>query len=235
MNNSKPATDSKNHDFAVFLQRFSSKVLWHFTGYRKSESASYGILNTILESNTLKLSRQNEKVIMNTDEIRFGGTIACVCDIPFRDLRIHTMRYGPVGIGFHKAAAINEGHFNPVLYIHRSNPSFIKAHDLIKKNDTIDFTTEQGRALHEYLGMIGSYMKPSNLDRNIEVDPQIDSSQNNNFYYEREWRTVSEWKFADDSITVIVMPQRFLADFQKRWGNRFVASSIILSEMIETL
>ena len=235
MDESKQAVDSKKHDFAVFLQRFSSKVLWHFTGYKKPDDESYGILNKIFESRILELGKENEKVIMNTGENRAGYRVACACDIPFRDLRIHTLRYGPIGIAFHKLVAINEGHFNPVFYVHRGNVLFLQAHDLLKKIDTIDFTTEQGQALNTYLWMIGSYVKPSDLNRNIEINPEIDSSQYNNFYYEREWRTVFPWKFTDAGIAAIMMPQRFLPDFQNRWGDRFVNSSIISSEMIEML
>jgi hypothetical protein len=129
MNQPAPTPNPKI-DLADVLQRFSSKVLWHFTGYNKSWDDAFRIQNEILQSNLLQVGKQSETIVMNSE---------------------------------------------------------------------------------------------------------IDSSQSSNFYYEREWRTVFPWKFNDASVAAIMMPQRFLADFQKRWGNRFVNSSIISSEMIETL
>jgi len=91
------------------------------------------------------------------------------------------------------------------------------------------------KSLHEYLLMIGSYAKRGDLNRIVEVDSKVDSSQSSNFYYEREWRTVFPWKFNDASIAAIMMPQAYRSAFKKRWDDRFASSSIISSEMIEIL
>jgi Putative abortive phage resistance protein AbiGi, antitoxin len=133
MSEQKSTGEQQSYDFSIFLQRFSSKVLWHFTGYKKTEVEAYQILDAILTTKTLELGRENEAVVMNSGERRGGHRVACVCDIPFRDLRIHTLRYGTIGIAFHKKAALEKGHFNPVFYVHRRNPLFDQAHDLVKK------------------------------------------------------------------------------------------------------
>jgi hypothetical protein len=235
MNQPAPTPNPKI-DLADVLQRFSSKVLWHFTGYNKSWDDAFRIQNEILQSNLLQVGKQSETIVMNSGQKRYGYSVACMCDIPFRDLRIHMVRYGLFGIAFFKHAAINTGNFNPVFYVHYENPLFKRAEDLFKVIDpAIKEDSAFNKSLNEYLRMIGSYVKRGDLNRIVEVNSEIDSSQSSNFYYEREWRTVFPWKFDDASVAAIMMPQRFLADFQKRWGHRFVNSSIISSEMIETL
>jgi hypothetical protein len=231
-------TPNQKIDLADIFQRFSSKVLWHFTGYNKSWDDAYRIQNEILQSNVLNIGNQSETIIMKSGAKRYGSPVACVCDIPFRDLRIHMLRYGPFGIAFYKHAAINVGHFMPVFYVHCENVLFKRAEELFKTIDpaiSADRDSPFNKSLHEYLLMIGSYIKRGDLNRIVEVNSEEDSHQNSNFYYEREWRTVFSWKFDDASVAAIMMPQKFLTDFQKRWGNRFVNSSIISSEMIETL
>jgi hypothetical protein len=219
-------------NLADLFQRFSSKVLWHFTGYNKLPDEAFKILNTILETNLLKVSKEVAPVIMNDGERRIGYPNACACDIPFRDLRIHVLRYGQFGIAFHKYAAINEGHFNPVFYVHRGNELYRRSHELLKNLDA-DATPDS--ALYNYMMMIGSYAKIGDLNRIAEVNSDSDFSQDSNFYYEREWRTVFPWKFPDLSIAAIMMPQSYLNQFRNKWEKRFDAVSLISSEMIETL
>jgi hypothetical protein len=211
-------------------------VLWHFTGYNKPWDEAFNIQNEILQSNTLQVGKGSETVVMNSGQKRYGYPVACMCDIPFRDLRIHMVRYGPFGIAFYKHAAINTGHFNPVFYVHYENPLFKRAEDLFKVIDpAMKEDSPFNKSLHEYLLMIGSYAKRGDLNRIVEVDSKVDSSQSSNFYYEREWRTVFPWKFNDASIAAIMMPQAYRSAFKKRWDDRFASSSIISSEMIEIL
>jgi hypothetical protein len=230
--NQPNSVDPPKINLADYFQRFSSKVLWHFTGYNKLPDDAFKILNSILESNTLKVGKDFEPVIMNTGEKRIGYSVSCACDIPFRDLRIHMLRYGQFGIAFHKHAAINEGHFNPVFYVHRGNALFLQAHELLKN---LDPDAKPDSALFKYMMIIGSYAKVGDLNRIVEVNSDADSSQASNFYYEREWRTVFPWMFSDSSIAAIMMPQSYLNQFRNKWQNRFDAISLISSEMIETL
>jgi hypothetical protein len=235
MNNSNPAAAPKI-DLADYFQRFSTRVLWHFTGYKKTNEKAFEILNAILETKNLRVSEKFTEVLMHDGQKRLGYSIACMCDIPFRDLRIHMLRYGQFGIAFHKRDAIRNGHFNPVFYVHRNNVLFQKAKNLLNAIESeVKPDTSLHKNLQEYFLMIGGYVKRGDLTRIIELDSEVDSTQENNFYYEREWRTLFSWKFEDTSIAAIMMPQSFLTSFRTRWGDRFVASSIVSSEMIETL
>jgi len=223
-------------DLADYFQRFSTRVLWHFTGYKKPNEKAFEIMNAILETKTLRISEKSEEVLMHNGERRWGYPIACMCDIPFRDLRIHMLRYGQFGIAFHKRTAITHGQFNPVFYVHRNNVLFQKSADLLNAIESeVKPDTSLSKNLQDYLLMIGGYVKRGDLTRIIELDSEVDSSQENNFYYEREWRTLFPWQFEDSTIAAILIPQQFRAAFHDRWKDRFINSSIISSEMIETL
>ena len=223
-------------DLADYFQRFSTRVLWHFTGYKKQPEKAFEILNLILETSTLRVSEKSEMILMHNGQKRWGYPIACMCDIPFRDLRIHMLRYGQFGIAFHKRHAVSHGQFNPVLYVHKENRLFLEATGLLNE---IEKDVQPDSILHKnlqkYFWMIGSLVKRGDLNRIIELDSELDTNQDNNFYYEREWRTIFPWQFNDPSIAAIMIPQEFQAAFQERWKDRFVNSSIISSQMIETL
>jgi len=127
-------------DLADFLQRFSTKVLWHFTGYNKPENKAFAILLSILTTQTLKVSEEPSIIKMPSQKDRWGYGCSCMCDIPFRDLKIHIVRYGNFGIAFHKRHGIILGHFNPVLYVHKDHPLFKHAESLIDEVETHGLT-----------------------------------------------------------------------------------------------
>lgn len=225
-----------NIDLSESYQRFSSRVLWHFTGYNKDSDSAYGILESILSESCLKVGKEAETIIMHGGENRWGYPFSCLCDIPFKDLTIHMVRYGQFGIAFHKQDAIRDGHFNPILYLHKDAFLFQKGGDLLRAIDSIvpESNPVYG-PLQDFLLALGSYTKRSDLSHAAEANPQKDREQNNNFYYEREWRSIYPWNFSDESIAAIMMPSEFFEAFRKKFGVRFPACSIISSEMVKTL
>jgi len=226
-------------DLADFLQRFSTKVLWHFTGYNKSEIDALVIVKNIIEEKRLRIGKYRSKVIMASGTERYGYPCVCMCDIPFKDLRIHTIRYGKYGLAFNKNKAIVGGHFNPVLYIHKGHFLYKYIEEKIIENidKLIKLNNELGPKLNEYLYIMGTYLKPSDLTAPITVgNMRIDEEQNNNFYYEREWRSAYDWNFEYEDVEVIMVPKRDIAEtneFLKK--NRIENISIITHEMIEEL
>jgi len=181
-------------NMAHLLQRFSTKVLWHFTGYGKSEADGFNILKEIVLNKKLMVSKAPSMVILPNGEKGWGHRCSCMCDIPFKDLKIHTSRYGHSGIAFHKATAIKYGHFNPVLYAHKDHFLFKQAEILLKSS--VWKTSESNPEIDEYLRIIGTYTKRSDLLKDVSIGQQDeDTNQNNNFYYEREWRSSLDWNF----------------------------------------
>lgn len=145
-------------------------------------------------------------------------------------------RYGRFGIAFHKVDAIREGHFNPILYLHKEAFLFQKGGELLNTIESAVKETDPVYApLQEFLVALGSYTKRSDLTHAAEINPQKDKDQDNNFYYEREWRSVYPWNFRDESIAAIMMPAAYVGRFRAKFGERFPACSIISSEMVATL
>ncbi len=226
------------HDVADFLQRFSTKVLWHFTGYAKTEDGAYRVLKSIIESRTLKVARHPEPVIMVGGEERWIFPYSCMCDIPFKDLRIHTIRYGKYGIAFNKNTAISLAHFNPVLYVHKQNPLFKHASALLPEIDRFiePHAALQGKVT-EFLALLGTFVKPGDLTASIDIgNIKKDKEQDNNFYYEREWRSAYEWKFCKTSIEAVMIPRKEFTDMKSFLDKSdFRDIPIIPYEMVERL
>ncbi|MFH0935702.1 MAG: abortive infection system antitoxin AbiGi family protein [Candidatus Omnitrophota bacterium] len=229
---------ANTHDLADFLQRFSTKVLWHFTGYDKSESKAYEILKLIVESKILKLADHPEPVIMDGGEHRWVYTYSCMCDIPFKDLRIHTVRYGKYGLAFNKEKAIKSGHFNPILYIHKDSRLFKLASQVLPEIDNLVLPQgELNRKVTRFLALLGTFVKPSDLTAPIIVgNVQVDKEQNNNFYYEREWRSAFQWEFISSDLEAIMVPKRDFNNIKQLLDkNEFIDTPIIPYEMVEKL
>lgn len=229
---------SEKLDLADFLQRFSTKVLWHFTGYNKDDDVSYEILKQIISSRTLKINTHPEDIIMPDGEKRGCFPYSCMCDIPLKDLRIHTIRYGNYGIAFDKHAAIILGHFNPVLYLHKDHYYFLHANKLLKEIDNeIEKYPELDKKITQYFSMIGAYIKKSDLTSSIVVENKVkDKDQSNNFYYEREWRSPANWQFTESDIEAIMVPKYrigHLKDFLST--HNIIDVTVISHEMITKL
>ena len=115
---------------AQTLSRYTSEVLWHFVGRRKSDEESYKILISILQSN-LRVGSEATSVILhrleqdgNTARVELEGyPVNCLADIPLKDLPLHVRRYKQFAIGFHKESVVNFG-FNPVLYVNQFSQEF---------------------------------------------------------------------------------------------------------------
>jgi Putative abortive phage resistance protein AbiGi, antitoxin len=146
------------------------------------------------------------------------------------------MRYGQFGIAFHKLDAIDKGQFNPVLYLHKKAFLFQQASDLLKNIDgMVSVEDSLYENLQKFLLTLGSYIKPSDLSHPAVIDRVKDEEQNNNFYYEREWRSVDSWKFDVESIAAIMMPSQYIELFNNKLVKKFSNCSIIASEMVKML
>lgn len=201
-------------------QRFTSEILWHFVGHNKSEAEQYHILLSILK-NGLKRGKTKAEfkfIDPKTNRIRiaWGYSVVCLADIPFKDLHIHTERYGRFAIGFHKESVINN-HFFPILYVNQYSNIF---HRFIQLRDEIGIYLENNNKeiagkFHELLLYLGSMVKSGDLKANSEKRIDWDELQINNFYYEREWRSIYDWNFTNNDIAAIIIPDEKMHDFIK--------------------
>lgn len=222
-------------DWADYLQRFSTNVLWHFTGYNKGEEESLAIIKKIIEEKKLRIGKSPVEILMKSGERRWGHCCSCMGDIPFKDLRIHTSRYGKYGVAFDKIKAIKDGKFNPVLYMHKDHIFFeYTENELLPHIDQLTSIKVAGKKLYEYLVLFGTYIKRSDLTAPISIGNRIvDDLQNNNFYYEREWRSAYDWDFEKNDIEAIMVQRKNvkeIKDFLEK--NEMSDVSIVTYEML---
>ncbi len=221
---------------ADYLQRFSTKVLWHFTGYNKTEEEAYERLVSITKNKQLKVSEKPAIIKMSSGEERWGYEHSCMCDIPFKDLKIHIARYGCFGVAFKKESAVLKGFFNPVLYMHKDHHLFKHAETLLKQLDKLSSPHERlEETLQEFLILLGTYVIKGDLLSDIHLDPSMDEEQKNNFYYEREWRSAYKWDFNETDVVAVMLTQEKISDFKNKLGDEFPNMSIISAEMVEKL
>ncbi len=226
-------------DITQFLQRFSSKVLWHFTGRNKGLPEALKNLEAIIDSGEIKATHQCQ-VSMPSGKLRPGGLAACMCDIPFRDLRIHVLRYREVGIACWKPHAVEHG-FNPVFYVHRTHPLLEHAEKLLTRSDALaEPYKELVECLDEYNTLVGTFVKVSDLQSSPTWDdPSADETGRNNFYYEREWRSPYTWKLQQGDVAALMIPESHVGTFEKQFANHdnkwMLDATILRPELIEAL
>ena len=205
-------------------QRFASEVLWHFVSREKSDEDSYEILLSVLRTG-LKVGPQKEQFkVFNQKtqkaEALDGYPVACLADIPLKDLHIHAERYGSFAIGFHKASAILNG-FNPVLYVNQYSSVFHKFMEFVGEIDQdIEKSPEVYKKYDRLRNLLGSIAKSGDLMASPQADPKLDHLQMNNFYYEREWRSLASWDFKSEDVALILLPEEKLPNFVSDRKNR---------------
>lgn len=210
---------------AQLKQRFTSEVLWHFTGRNKPEDQAYDILLSILKIG-LKVGKKDTEfkyIDWKSKEIKttWGRPTVCLADIPLKDLEIHMERYQKYAIGFHKDSVIMN-HFNPVLYVNQYAHFFDRF--MTVRDEICEYLKKSSKEMEvkfdEMLYLLGSVAVSGNIKANPCVNPQLDELQLNNFYYEREWRSILNWEFKPNDIAVVILPDAKVGEFiqEKRKG-----------------
>ncbi len=202
-------------------QRFASHVLWHFTGrlnFRENEN--YNRLVSILGS-SLRVGPKPPAFTyfvpsLTETKTQLGYPVNCLADIPFKDLIVHAKRYGRCAIGFHRNAAIQHG-FTPMLYTNQYSPDFqrfMQTRDAIEDLVAQLKDTELSSKIDELLYYLGSIAKAGLLDMAPRSDDQFDAEDpKNNYYYEREWRSIREWNFSAEAVAAVMLPGHMLEKF----------------------
>lgn len=200
--------------FQHLFQRFSSEVLWHFVGLQDKDDPDkcFKTLLSILQEGNLKLGSRPEPFIYHhqdgTSEELCGYPVNCLADIPLKDLPLHSMRYGEFAIGFHRKSAIQK-HFMPVLYVPQKSgliDYYLRLRGELESS-VGNISEELAEKFEQYLLMLGSVAKPCNFDGNLDDDPARDELHMSNFYYEREWRSIYEWKFTHQDVAMIIVKE----------------------------
>ncbi len=225
-------------------QQGYSNTYWHFTGSPSnvnwsdathpkdiltqgsvlSDTKAANNLHSILTEKTLKATCV-ETILQGMDTEEF----CCVMDVPIRDLPSYSSYYGKVVIGF-KAAAIRD-YFVPVLYLPEHNLQQVEEVAPNKEmaelaNNFLDSTS--GWAMRQSLRLMTQ--AAHNIEALTQVDKEVventfvdyvkmnsfDADPLNNYYREREWRCLADFKFKHSDIDAIVMPEKMISTFRRK-------------------
>lgn len=226
-------------------QRYFSNIYWHFTGSPKdidwrevtkpADITKHGsvlepaeavkTLGLILGSSKLRATC-TERVVDGVETEKF----CCVTDIPLKDLPSHSPYYGKVAIGF-KAGAVHRC-FIPVLYIPKENLPTIT--NLLPNPQLVEmafaalgqqtsFEQQQYQKLLAQANAPGNQIEVKRPDAlaitgfflNFVKMTDFDTSPENTFYREREWRNVGDFTFTSEEVAAIVVPDEFMGEAKK--------------------
>ncbi|MFO8072830.1 MAG: abortive infection system antitoxin AbiGi family protein [Polyangia bacterium] len=194
-------------------------------------------IDVIDMNNTPAYSRKK-----NYPATQVSAPVCCLADIPIQHIDYHADRYGCFAIGFRREAAIEKGKFNPVLYTLDSGEISRLAAEGEKYLGLARLFTEQFReevvSLFdelEKLGIdaVGEVLKRHGigtrffsdrvivyhnyaLDRIEGLLPFLKTFAVDEFdtiYCEREWRSVSPFRFDADDVAMVVLPRGGKPDY----------------------
>lgn len=190
------------------------------------------VLKEILRTKKL-LATAVEKISDKFETKKF----CCVTDIPFKDLPEHTIYYGAAAIGF-RAKAIHRS-FVPVLYIPEENlpvieflavPTAPTFEDAMFENGLFGDDMLRGSAFNylpkrkmlEYQRKLEEHARKRETAKH-EIDEiqhgylknylkitNFNTSPDQTFYREREWRCLADFIFSIDDIAALIVNEEFL-------------------------
>lgn len=216
-------------------QRYYSNIYWHFTGSPKgidwrevrcpADIAKQGpILDSATATATLKLILTSQKLLGSCTERVVAdletAKFCCVTDIPLKDLPSHAPYYGEVAIGF-KASAVHKA-FLPVMYVPTESMPVVEMMLPNRKLTEMayDFLMYQG-SFQEQQAMKLLAQAAHNKELLRKPDPEamkgflmnfvkvtdFDTSPENTFYREREWRNIGDFNFSVEDVAAVVVPE----------------------------
>jgi hypothetical protein len=244
-------------------QRYYSNIYWHFTGSpkgidwreirRPADIERQGpVLDPVTAKETLKLILTSkkllgscvERVVADLETAKF----CCVTDIPLKDLPTHAPYYGKIAVGF-KAAAVHKS-FLPVMYIPTESMPVIEmmvpnrrltelAYDFLKHQGS--FQEQQAMKLMSQAGHNMEAVSKPDADAmkgflmNFVKVTNFDSSSENTFYREREWRKRGDFSFTVDDVAAVVAPEALIGEVRAHFDKEGYppSISIVAWEFIE--
>jgi hypothetical protein len=198
-------------------QRYISDELTHFVGRRLPDEDRYGLLLKIFREGWLLAGGPEGRRSEDGTRVRvFRGRalssnemidpdVVCFCDIPASDLAIHTKKYGRFGVAFSKQYLLGKKGAAPVHYIpiglrtagHTGQWTFDEFGERVEKL--------RGTGLDTLLSAIEtqlwSFLKFFDSSK-AEDDPD-------NYYMEREWRTLTSIQFSIEDVGRIILPREY--------------------------
>ena len=241
-------------------QGYVSDELSHFVSRNKTKEEALDILIKILTSKRLMMVPgiggpvpcgvliPPDWSTASPDEV-FRGDWVCFCDIPFKQLRIHSTKYGEYGLSFKKGRLLKYG-ANPVFYIDIGSLAYFPKLREIKQKPDIELPRAKGRrdGLVSLLRDIKRRLIPiapgdpddwvleytaacRTLQEVFEMnflafvkffDSSLAEDDPCNYYMEREWRVLGEVRFELEDVSRIFAPAQDVASLRERFPELIV-------------
>lgn len=221
-------------------QDYVSYEFHHFVGRHNLDEneAQYEVLKLVLESLKLLRSpfRDKEGGIVYVIDLEgsfleenfIKPSIVCFCDIPAKDLSIHTSKYGHFGISFPRQFLIERG-ARPVIYFphHKKDDFSIHGKQLLEDIEVnyrafVRLVVDEMKNTAEPRSRSMKSSPKTKYDATIQIDDmlmrdiffyvkpfdiELSEDDPKNYYMEREWRTPTNINFSLSDITrVFVAP-----------------------------
>jgi abortive phage resistance protein AbiGi (putative antitoxin) len=198
--------------------------LVHFVGARApgDDARNWNVLKTIVRNCEIlaggehprgaTVLRRNlgERLSSNT---RYLPAVTCFADIPHDQLEVHTRKYGRFGIALPKSLLIPQG-VRAVFYLPRRAGSGVMATQPTVEEEWDELAPLVERSV---IPMFGGHTaaEPGDqmrIDEWIEFgvlafvkffDDRLEREDPENFYMEREWRSVSGIEFKQDDVAAL--------------------------------
>jgi Putative abortive phage resistance protein AbiGi, antitoxin len=176
-----------------------------------------------------------------------SSPVCCIADIPIMHLSYHSERYGKIAIGFHRSSTFNHG-FSPVFYLlqnsallqalytgmHRigathgdvnlalGEPSIAETVPMTLGLAATEIRSFQ-EAFYELTKMTNGLLTRIsdaiiNMQTVLAFIKTFKESEFDTIYTEREWRSISPFKYEYADVSMVVLPraggyfERFVAE-----------------------
>lgn len=216
------------------MQNYVSSELTHFVGRSlKTDDERYSLLINIIKSGILRGKIDNGRgstMVQIDPNLEFSGNesynpnIVCFCDIPVNDFRIHMSKYSQFGLAFSKDFLTKQG-ARPVCYVPKSS-TYVNENisEIFNKN----VKTLQVKNVSETLAAAANASINNGVNDNLLMQQFIDlqllsfikffdisksDDDIDNFYMEREWRSLERIEFKVKDIKRIILPVQYIRRF----------------------
>ncbi|MFW5985573.1 MAG: abortive infection system antitoxin AbiGi family protein [Halanaerobiaceae bacterium] len=229
-----------------------STIFWHFTGAPKfKENARINRPDDMLKSEKIKRTKTDQEAIkilkkiladqklLATSQEKIMGNIktksfCCVCDLPLKDLKVHSQYYGNVALGFSSEQIYKN--FNPVLYINYEKLELVS--EICINHNKFDWNKIKNREIElDTIINTRSSLKTqlsSEQFKNYIKLTDFNEATEKTFYREKEWRCLEDFNFKKADVSAVIVPQNFISPIEKYLNQKkFRNISIISWEIIE--
>jgi Putative abortive phage resistance protein AbiGi, antitoxin len=191
---------------------------------------------TLPEMQRLGIGEYRRHTIQATTRAFHFMPVCCLADIPIMHLGYHADRYGRIAIGYHRESILRAG-FSPVFYQLQNSialQSLFQAIHCLDALGSMDPAFKYGAENEAEVSEVPSNESLEDLKNRLKTSALMqarrsaviagafiktfDENEFESIYTEREWRSISPFKFEYADVSMVVLPrdggyfERFVAE-----------------------